>query len=940
MGSIGHVFVDAEPHLACGFASQVAAFAPCRKYTYRNYKTKVGYFGYIPKEKNSKHFLNTDKLVIENRYKNAKLLRLITAFRDYGYKNADLDPLKLREKSCPELNPALYGFDESYSDEKYNLEGLLNLNGRSEARFDEILKHLEETYCHALSAEISHIKNEDESNWLASKVEESRSWDIGTDKKVKTAVEMLKSQAFDHFVGKKFMTLKRYSGEGAESMIAFLTELFSLSAHYDVKDLTLCLAHRGRLNLLTGLLNYPHGQMFAKMKGNPEFASDLKYSGDVLSHLYASTDLQFHGKDLHVSLLPNPSHLESINPSAVGKTRAKQLSFKEGHYNQDGSSSSSNMGDQALCLQIHGDAAVAAQGIVMETACMANLPHYDIGGSIHLVVNNQLGFTTPADRASSAMHCSDVMKMIGAPVIHVNGDHPEEVLKACRIAMEYRMKFRKDVMVNMLCFRRWGHNEIDDPTFTNPSMYRIINDRISTPDLYAKKLIDAGCTTQGYLDEEIALYNDLMSAALASCDKQHPKHVHFKENWKSFKQAQDEVVTLWDSGCALETLRFVGEKSVSIADGFNIHPHLKKMHCEARLNKLKEGKHIDWATAEALAFGSLLHEGINVRLSGQDVGRGTFSHRHCMLVDQKEDEVIVPLNHMQEDQKAFLEVANSPLSEEAVIGFEYGMSIDNPKNLIVWEAQFGDFFNGAQIIFDTFITSGELKWILQSGLVVMLPHGYDGAGPEHSSCRIERFLQLSDSKEDSVDGDNVNFSIVNPTTPAQYFHLLRRQIVRNYRKPLVIASPKLILRLPAATSSLDEMSPGTHFKPVIGDSNVDAQGVKKVIFCSGKHFYALDKNRASKSIKDTAIIRIEELAPFPAEFLKEELRKYPNAKEFLWCQEEHRNMGPWFFVNPRFQNVLNVKLTYCGRPVHGTPAVGISSRHANEAEVILADAFK
>lgn len=902
----------------------------------RWYKSKHGCFGYTPASKNIADAPRiTDKLTIENRNANANLLRLAAAYREHGYKNADLDPLQIRTRNSSDLNPSLFGLENVSSEESYDIKGILNMVGKNQASIDDIKKYLDETYCQTISAEFSHIKDENEKDWFASKMEESRSWNVDSKDKTAIAIELLKSQAFDNFIGKKFSTLKRYSGEGAEGMMAFCSEFFKISANYGIEDIVMCIPHRGRLNLLTGLLNFPHAQMFAKMKGNPEFPPDLTFTGDVLSHLYCSTDLHFDKNKVHVSMLPNPSHLEAINPVAVGKARAKQMASGEGHYG-DGSS---EMGDKVLCLQVHGDAAIAAQGIVMELLCMANLPHYDIGGSVHLVVNNQLGFTTPAERASSAMHCSDVLKFIGCPIIHVNGDHPEEVLRACQVAMAYRMQFKKDVLVNLFCFRKWGHNEIDDPTFTNPSMYRIINDRMSVPDLYAEKIVKEGHATKEHLADEISVYNDVLSNALAVTGEYKPKHVHFKGHWSSCQQAQNDVITNWNTGCPADLLRFVGSKSVATPDSFNIHPHLKKMHCDARLEKLLNGTKIDWATAEALALGSLLYEGCNVRLSGQDVGRGTFSHRHCMLVDQEQDEMIVPLNNISENQHAFLEVANSPLSEEAVMAFEYGMSLDNPNNLVIWESQFGDFFNGAQIILDAFITSGETKWILQSGLVLLLPHGYDGAGPEHSSCRIERFLQLSDSKEDRVDGDNINFSIVHPTTAAQYFHLLRRQIVRNFRKPLVVASPKLILRMTAASSTLAEMAEGTHFKPVIADNSPNLSDVNKIIFCCGKHYYELEKQRNNRSIKDTAIVRIEELVPFPAEILKEELKKYPNSKEFVWCQEEHRNMGAWSFVNPRFQNLLNVKLTYCGRPVLGVPAVGIGSRHGKEAEQILNDAF-
>lgn len=633
-------------------------------------------------------------------------------------------------------------------------------------------------------------------------------------------------------------------------------------------------------------------------------------------------------------MLPNPSHLEAVNPVTAGKARGRQLTLKDGCFSN---LTDSPLGEKVLSVMVHGDASFSAQGIVAETFCLANLPHYSVGGTIHLIVNNQLGFTTPGERGRSSRYSSDVGKMIGCPVLHVNGDNPEEVVRACRLAFEYRRKYRKDIIVDMLCYRRWGHNEIDDPSFTQPVMYQEIASRPSVPVLYANSLAQKGVAAFGSEDDN--QYTDFLNEELKRSDKLVPQTSHLEGHWKGFVQASEDKITTWDTGFPLEGLLFVGAKSVETPDSFNIHPHLKKTHAEARIKKLGSGTGIDWATAEALAIGSLLHQGYHVRFSGQDVGRGTFSHRHTMLVDQQTDEMFVPLNNMSEQQKGFLEVVNSPLSEEACLGFEYGMSIENPNHLIIWEAQFGDFFNGAQIIIDTFISGGEAKWLLQSGLVMLLPHGYDGAGPEHSSCRIERFLQMTDSREDGVDGDSVNMQVVNPTTPAQYFHLLRQQMVRDFRKPLIVVGPKLLLRLPAAVSTLQEMGPGTHFKPVLGDDIVNSALVRRVVFCSGKHYYALAKQREATQSLDTAIIRLESLCPFPAEMIRQELKKFPKAKEFVWSQEEQRNMGAWSFVSPRFENILGVKLQYIGRRVLAVPAVGIGKLHSQEVTDILSGTF-
>ena len=527
-------------------------------------------------------------------------------------------------------------------------------------------------------------------------------------------------------------------------------------------------AHRGRLNILTGLLGLPPVILFRKMKGLPEFPPEQGGAGDVLSHLTASLDIG----GLHVTMLPNPSHLEAVNPVAVGKTRGRHMSREMGEYRTGGPG---RMGEAGLCVQIHGDAALAGQGINQETLQLANVPHYSVGGSLHLVINNQVGFTTPGDRGRSSRHCTDIAKQIGAPVIHVNGDFPEEVVRATRLALQYRQKFRGDVFVNLICYRRWGHNELDDPTFTNPALYSVINARRNVPDLYSDKLIAEGVVTREELASGLAAHVEMLNENFRALSSFTPERSNLTAGWSAMSEAGGDI-TEWDTGVPLDVLKYVGAQSVSVPPAFNVHPHLQKTHIEARLKKVEAGTGLDWGTGEALALGSLLYQGHNVRISGQDVGRATFSHRHAMLVDQTSNEIYLPFNDLKSNSRTGkLEIANSILSEEAVLGFEYGMSVENPNNLIIWEAQFGDFFNGAQIILDTFLSSGESKWGLQSGLTLLLPHGMDGAGPEHSSARIERFLQLSDSREARADGDNVNWEVVQPTTAAQYFHLLRRQ---------------------------------------------------------------------------------------------------------------------------------------------------------------------
>ncbi|CAG0884050.1 unnamed protein product, partial [Darwinula stevensoni] len=913
----------------------------------RCYQSKTEVYGCKPK----KDYLSTlaiPESLVKAKQQNPHVWLLINAYRNHGHSYALLDPLGLdrsEKKVSQVLDPSYYGLK---SGEVYDVGGLLCMD-KPQADIDEILSHLKSVYCGSTALEIGHIQHEEMRQWICDRWEQLSGESFTNEEKISLAVELLKSQAFDIFVANKFTTVKRYSGEGAESMFAFFLEIFAKANQYGRQRVVLAMPHRGRLNLLTGMLHFPPVIMFQKMKGMAEFPPDVKTTGDVLSHLTSSVDLEIHGKPLHVTMLPNPSHLEAVNPVAMGKTRAFQQAFLEGDYSNDGGA---RPGDQTLCIQVHGDAALPGQGVIQESLCLTSLPHFDIGGSLHLVVNNQVGFTTPSDRGRSTLYCTDVAKMIEVPVLHVNGDHPEEVLRATRLACEFQEKFRKDVFLDLVCFRRWGHNELDDPTMTNPIMYSVINTRKTVPDMYADKVLNEGIVTREELMKPVDAHIQMLNENFKKVDSRKPKAPHLKGLWTGMEQAGTQL-TGWETGVDTSLLHYIGLKSVTHPEDFNLHVNVKKAHIEARRRKLNEGEAVDWATAEALAFGSLLYQGFHVRLCGQDCGRGTFSQRHAMLVHQGSGDIHIPLNHMMDGQTGFFE------AKEAVLGFEYGFSMTHPNCLVLWEAQFGDFFNTAQVVIDTFISSGESKWLMQSGLVMLLPHGLDGAGPEHSSCRLERFLQLSDSYEEAgMDGDNVNMQIVHPTTPAQYFHLLRRQMVRNFRKPLIIAAPKILLRLPAATSHLEEMGPGTSFHPVLGEDLLPLHAschfiyskelgrlgpltddpimrekpaeVKHIVFCCGKHYYALVKERETRGIKNVAIVRVESLSPFPAPHLQAILSFYKNAQskftrkflspaccsasrealinilmiEFTWSQEEHRNAGPWTFVSPRFANLV------------------------------------
>ncbi|KAI2648519.1 putative 2-oxoglutarate dehydrogenase E1 component DHKTD1, mitochondrial [Labeo rohita] len=845
------------------------SFGARRPFLASLYHTQRGVYGFRPREIPEK---DSGLPQISALNQDHGLARLVEAYRAHGHKVAKINPLLPETPlldSVPEislLNGAVNGV--------LNTTGLRHF-GKAEATSEEVVTYLENTYCGRISVETTQLQSLQEREWFADRFEELKKEAFSPEERRQLAKLMLESQEiglsdvvsvtvarhfpeFDHFLATKFATVKRYGGEGAESMMGFFYELFRSAAYSGVTDVVMGMPHRGRLNLLTGLLQFPPELMFRKMRGLSEFPENSPSIGDVLSHLTSTVELDFGaGHPLHVTMLPNPSHLEAINPVTQGKTRGRQQVKQDGDYSTD---PHARPGDKVICLQVHGDASFSGQGIVPETFTLSNLPHYRVGGSIHLIVNNQVGYTTPSERGRSSLYCSDVGKMVGCAIIHVNGDDAEEVLRATRLAIEYQRRFRKDVIVDLLCYRQWGHNELDEPFFTNPAM-----SRKSIPDSYADQLIAEGLMTEEERGQIKTTYYAMLNDRLNNMTLYSPPPTNLQGRWGDLVEPQNRV-SFWDTGVALPLLQFVGAKSVDIPEEIQLHSHLRKTHV-------------------------------------QDVGRGTFSQRHAMVVCQETNDMYIPLNHISPEQKGHLEVCNSALSEEAVLGFEYGMSIAQPRLLPIWEAQFGDFFNGAQIIFDTFLSGGEAKWLLQSGL-------------------------LCDSKEEGVDGDTVNMAVVNPTLPAQYFHLLRRQMIRNFRKPLIVASPKTLLRFSGAVSSLADMAPGTSFKP-------------RILFCSGKHYYALLKHRETlpEAEKNTALIRVEELCPFPTEALQQELNKYTNAKEFIWSQEEPQNMGCWSFVSPRFEKQLACKLRLVSRPALPAPAVGIGTLHHQQHEGLLAASF-
>ncbi|KAG8775366.1 hypothetical protein FRC15_000597 [Serendipita sp. 397] len=901
---------------------------------------------------------------LQNRAKNAALLRYVDSFRIHGHRAALIDPLnKMQRDDVAALDPSRYGLTSG--NEVYDLDGIVWYNGdprpdltstpiSSKLRWtlEQITNHLKDVYAGAIAYEFMHSPSKAERLWFGHLVE---SQDSTTRKhKYSPAVKkriwknLVISEILDKFLQDKFPNLKRYGLEGAESMIPALDTLFSTASSVGIEHIMIGMPHRGRLNLLTGLLEYSPRALLHKIKGNSEFPEWLGATGDVISHLAINSSIKSNGKNLTVQLLQNPSHLEAINPVALGKTRGKQYSLIHT------SDSSCMLGDKVMCVQLHGDAAFTGQGVVMESLGLSNLPHYTSGGSVHIVVNNNVGYTTPGTIARSSLYCSDIGKMINAPVLHCNGDFPEDVSRAMEIAFEYRNFFRKDIIVDLITYRRWGHNELDEPGFTQPLMYQEIRQRASVPQRYEQELI-----TEGIIDAATAADFRKERTSFLQAELDQSTSYQPTSEWDS---GQEESVArgkwsdmVWpasptaahdpDTGVERDILTRVGKASVKAPDGFNVHERLKR-HIGTRLKSLESGVSINWGTAEAFAFGSLMLEGHDVRISGQDVGRGTFSHRHAMLVDQTTEEVVVPLNEFLFGGR--LELANSSLSEFAVLGFEYGMSWESPNLLPIWEAQFGDFFNGAQIIIDTFITSSETKWAMQSGLVMLLPHGLDGAGPEHSSMRIERMLQLTNDPYSSQHNVNVNMSIANPTTASQYFHLLRRQMKRNFRKPLVIAAPKGLLRSPAASSRIEDFLPGTSFRAVLPDSSVSPPQVRRVILVSGKLYYDLVKERTARGLDETvAIIRVEELCPFPFADIKETLAPFLDSganNQIVWVQEEAQNQGAWTHFMPRLQNLFmeagwRNDVNYVGRPASEVPAVGVAKIHSAQVSQIMENAF-
>ena len=847
-----------------------------------------------------------------------RALRLIRAFRINGHLIADLDPLKILEREYPpELDYKSYGFTDSDLDREIFVDGSLGLD---RGKLKDIIRILKETYCASIGVEFLHIQQADQKQWVQERIEEVRNkTNFTTEGKKAIYKRIVESELFEQFLDKKFLGTKRYGIEGGESMIPGIEQIVKQACIAGIEDIIIGTAHRGRLTLLSSVLEMSYKNILSKFQGTLNDPNEVLGSGDVKYHLGVSTDREFENKKIHLSLTSNPSHLEAVNPVVVGKVRAKQTLTKD------------KSTDKAIGLLIHGDAAVAGQGVVAETFAMSQLRGFKTGGTIHFVINNQIGFTTMPQYGRSAPYCTEIAKMVQAPIFHVNGDDPEAVVHVCRLATEFRNKFKVDVVVDMFCYRRSGHNEADEPSFTQPLMYQAIKSHPTTRKIYEKKLIENGTISMEESKKIIDDFKNFLDDEFNAAKNYNPNKADWLEGtWTGLSTATFDA-RRGKTSVKKEKLVDIAKKIHQIPNDFSAHKRIQKIYGE-RLDTVIKGKNIDWATAESLAFATLLNEGYGVRISGQDVGRGTFSHRHAVLYDQVNEKRHVPLRHFQKEQ-GYFEIVDSFLSEFGVLGFEYGYSQADPKTLVVWEAQFGDFANGAQIMIDQFISSGERKWLRMSGLTLLLPHGHEGQGPEHTSGRLERFLQMC--AED-------NMQIINCTSPSNYFHVLRRQLHRNFRKPMIIFTPKSTLRHKKNTSNIDQFINGSTFHRILTDlipSN-EKKKKKRLILCSGKIYFELQDRLDKLNIKDCVIIRLEQIYPFPYEIFKDELINYREA-EILWVQEEPKNMGAWGFVRSRIESVMleaEVKqdeLYYVGRSPAASPAAGSLSRHNTNQENII-----
>jgi 2-oxoglutarate dehydrogenase E1 component len=852
-------------------------------------------------------------------HKQVLVLQMIGKFRTLGMFQADLDPLAREAPPyIADLDLKTYGISEADLDTEFDVGSLKA--GAERMRLRDIVAALKDTYCRTLGAEYMYISDTATKRFVQSRLEPIRSrpaYDAARKRQILerlTAAETLERYLHTRYVGQK-----RFSGEGGDTLIPMLDHLIQVAGAAGVQETVIGMAHRGRLNVLVNTFGKMPADLFSEFEGKQ--AQELS-AGDVKYHQGFSSDVITPGGPVHIALAFNPSHLEAVNPVVEGSVRARQ------HRRGD------TRGDQVLPVLIHGDAAVAGQGVVQEVLNMAQTRGYYTGGTIHIVINNQIGFTTSDPRDTrGTLYCTDIAKMVDAPIFHVNGDDPEVCLLAVELAMEYRQQFHKDVFIDLVCFRRLGHNEADEPMVTQPLMYKRIATHPGTRRLYADRLLAAGVVAEGDADAMIATYREAMDKGLHTNTTILSNYKHpYQIDWSIYKGHHWTVAG--DTRVPMRTLKSLAKKVTEVPEGFKLHSRVEKVIADRRA--MAEGKlALDWGMGETLAYATLLNDGYGVRLSGEDVGRGTFTHRHSVLHDQNREKwdsgTWIPLQHLKPGQPT-IEIIDSVLTEYGVVGFEYGYATSEPNRLVIWEAQFGDFANVAQVVIDQFISSGEAKWGRICGLTLLLPHGYEGQGPEHSSARPERFLQLSAEH---------NMQVVVPTTPAQIYHLLRRQMVRPFRKPLVVMSPKSLLRHKEAVSTLEELADGT-FQTVIGETaKVTAKNVRRVIVCCGKVYYELAAYRREHKIDDVAIVRVEQLYPFPHADFKAAMARFPNVKEVVWCQEEPQNQGAWYRLRAYFRADITPKavLAYAGRPVSASPAVGYMSKHISRQQQLVEDAF-
>ena len=872
--------------------------------------------------------------VDENGLKQAVLdsvraLMLIRAYRIRGHLTADLDPLNiLKNDTHPELQPANYGFHESDMDRLIYIDNVLGLEL---ATMREIVDIVKRTYCGTFALQYMHISNPSESQWLKERIE-GYGKEINFTKRGRKAIlnKLVEAEGFEKFLHVKYMGTKRFGLDGGESLIPAMEQIIKRGGALGVKDIIIGMPHRGRLNVLVNVLAKPLRAIFNEFQGGSFKPKEVDGSGDVKYHLGASSDREFDGNKVHLSLTANPSHLEAVNPVVLGKARAKQEQYDD------------DTRRSVMPILLHGDAAFAGQGVVAECFGLSGLTGHRTGGTMHIVINNQIGFTTAPHFSRSSPYPTDIALMVEAPIFHVNGDDPEAVVHAARVATEFRQKFAKDVVLDIFCYRRFGHNEGDEPMFTQPFMYKTIKKHKTTLQLYSERLIADGLMPKSEIENCKDNFQEILNNEFDAGKDYKPNKADWLDGRWSHLNQNKENYQRGSTSISSKSFDQISKALTKKPKNFQLHKTVERQLI-GKAEILKAGEALDWATGEALAFGSLLLEGFPVRLSGQDSARGTFSQRHSVLIDQETEERRYPLNHIDKNQK-YYEVIDSMLSEYAVLGFEYGYSLSEPNALVVWEAQFGDFANGAQIMFDQFICSGERKWLRMSGLVMLLPHGFEGQGPEHSSARLERFLQNSAEE---------NWIIANCTTPANYFHILRRQLHRTYRKPLVLMTPKSLLRNKFAVSSKKEFVEGSSFHRVLWD---DAQKgisktklkedikIKRIIACSGKVYYDLLQERDTHNLTDTYLLRVEQLYPVPARALTKELGRFKNA-DLIWCQEEPKNQGAWSFIEPNLEQILGrlkvkaKRANFVGRPPSASPATGLASQHKEQQEKLVFEAL-